>query len=574
MTGRAAAVALVALAALVVPLLPEAGAHASLIAIEPPIDRTPNLNHSPGRFFLTFTEHLDPATSSIAVYNTTADPPRQVDLGSPVITADPPTMTVRVPDDLPAGTYIVRYTAISTEDGHPNTQFVGFAIGDHAAPASSAGVRVDGAAALSKALLYSGFSLVFAAAAFLLWVPGTPRDLASRALVVGATLHLVGTVFLFKAAFDASEVARFSAYLASGDGPGRIYMLRTILGAGAWVVAILGHLRPTRSAPVAVTAILLLAAAGSTRLGHGYAYGYGTAALDFVHLVAASVWVGGLLLFVFLLRSGPDPPAGDLRARGIRFGTIAMTSVLAIVSTGIVLALSIVGLRAWQDPVATLSQPYAIFLAGKVALALVMVVLAGVNRYVMLEAPATQGLAGRLQRAVGRATWGKVRPGLADGSRLGRTVAIEASLGVAILVLAGFLTSVPPPAVAEPVQSLELEAQDAQFKVGLHIEPAPQLNGRSRIELDIQRILSDGSVAPMHEDTCGRTACVTLTIAYPSGTEGARTAVLGPAGWTVDGVLWTQAGPANLTLRISAPAVQDEPPVFEDTLVVAVDVAR
>lgn len=430
------ALALLALLA----MAPAVQGHANLLSVDPPIDQTHHLDGSPTRFLLNFSEEIDASNAAAKLFNTTSM--KAVDTQAAV---DQASLTLAFTQPLAPGTYVLQYNVVSTVDGHPTRETIGFAIGAFAPPPSHLEQVNPTPLSLSKAIMYSGLAIAFAAVAFLLWMPGYEPATARRALLLGATLHFVGLIWLFRTAYLDSQAASLAAYVGSRDGAGPVYLSRAILGGGAWLLASLGNLKPTRTAPFAIAALLLAAAAGSSRLGHASGLGIPTIATDLAHLLAASIWSGGLLLFALLLRRGRADDPDEIQARGIRFGTIALIAVAVLASTGLVLSVSILGADRILPPTTLLSSAYGQFLIGKIAIAVLMVGAAGINRYVLLHPAANHGVAGFAQRSMRIVTRGRLRPGLADGSNLRRSVAIEASLGIAILVLAGFLTSVPTP---------------------------------------------------------------------------------------------------------------------------------
>ena len=186
---------------------------------------------------------------------------------------------------------------------------------------------------------------------------------------------------------------------------------------------------------LSVTGALLAAAA--TLLvpgisGHaGYTSPRGlTLPFDWVHLVAGSVWVGGLIGLLVLWRSFPVAR----RVAGLvvcvpRFSNTAFASVVALVASG-------VGAALIQLP--TLSSlwetSYGQTLLVKIGLLSVAILLAAVN----------------LLRTRPRLAAFEVRPELAPGAAvlLRRLVTGEVFLVVSAVVAAAVLTSLPPPAKA------------------------------------------------------------------------------------------------------------------------------
>jgi copper resistance protein D len=100
---------------------------------------------------------------------------------------------------------------------------------------------------------------------------------------------------------------------------------------------------------------------------------------DILHIIAASTWVGGLLpyaLFLALINRHPFDGSGQA-AREVtrRFANVGLVAVLAIIASGIVNTINLVG--SWH---ALIQTDYGRLLTIKVGLFLVMVVFASINR--------------------------------------------------------------------------------------------------------------------------------------------------------------------------------------------------
>jgi hypothetical protein len=196
-----------------------------------------------------------------------------------------------------------------------------------------------------------------------------------------------------------------------------------------------------------------------------------------------------------------------------------------------------------------------------------MVALAAANRYVFLEPPRTGETvaADGGGRAAGglAATVARLGP---DGTPAGlrRTVAIEACVGVTVLVLAGFLTAISPAVEADHSgpEGIAAFAEGSQFHFHLEVDPAPVAGGRSDLRLSI---LDLGTGEPLANNTCGRDSCVQLTIGPEGDAEGGATYTMEPDGeghWVMPDVLWTFSGPAGAE-------VLAETAVSEDTATLA-----
>jgi uncharacterized protein (DUF305 family)/putative copper export protein len=141
---------------------------------------------------------------------------------------------------------------------------------------------------------------------------------------------------------------------------------------------------------------------------------------DWLHVVAASLWMGGLLGFPLVLlgplRRMPTKARNRLRWRAVRrFSKVATLAVMTLIVTGVYAILlhvpSVEGL---------LGTPYGRALMIKLGLAVFLFAAGGVN--LVLE---------------GRGPFGRI-------------VSVELILAVGIFVATGFLTSLPPTSVASP----------------------------------------------------------------------------------------------------------------------------
>lgn len=560
--GRRAAPAALAAALCALMLLPSAAAHANLGSSDPRAGA--RLDAAPSQVTLTMTESVDPDATTVTVTDSAG---HRVDENDLHIQPGPnPVLTLHLKPDLPAGAYSINWQALSGADGHHTAGTVGFAVGAFTPPgsASQSVNRLDVPAALARALLYAGFSLSFGAAAFLAWLrrSGVSEPLARSAIAWGTGLHLAGTLLLVQVTLLEAGIAW--SHLG-GSATGRILLARLLLGAGACVLALLARARPTRTGPWAAILLLLGAGLGAARLGHGSGDGPATIAIDFLHLLATSTWVGSLVLLLATLwraqRDGTDPAA--LRALGVRYGTLAMACVILLWASGAIVGLAILGPDGVLHPAATLASAYGAFLAAKMGFAALMVLIAAINRYVFLEPPADKGLAGTLQAAARRASGGRVRPLALQGAELRSAVAVEASLGVLVLVLAGFLTSVSPPAAAAPAVPA-LRAQGDTYLVHMAVQPAARVGGSSVLTFTVEEAATGKR---LENNTCGNPSCLQAEVSYAglNGTEVHAVHSLGAA-WGVHDLVWARAGPAKVKLDISSAEVFHDEVAFNVTV--------
>jgi putative copper resistance protein D len=180
------------------------------------------------------------------------------------------------------------------------------------------------------------------------------------------------------------------------------------LALAAVLAAVLCWMSPKRAGRSGWTVAALLAAAFAAALVHsGHAaatsgwLGTFHRAADGLHLIAASAWLGGLLPLALLFaatRRG-DIPLAVARDATLRFSTLGVISVGALLATGIVNGWLLVG-----GIPALVGTDYGRLLLIKLALFVAMVVIAAFNRL---------RLTPRLVRAAGAA----IAPVKGDGLR-------------------------------------------------------------------------------------------------------------------------------------------------------------
>lgn len=538
-----------AVALLAAALAPVASAHAVLAASTPA--QGTRLDTAPLYASATFTEPLDPAGSTLQVLDAND---RQVDLGDVNFThGSRPSMRVSLPGDLPDGPYRIYWKTFSSTDSHVEDGFVGFAVGDFLPPnaVEGDGQTINALGAVGRSLAFLGLSLAFGAALFLVWVPGSqplPRAPALEALLAGAALHLLGMVLLLQSTL--SQTGIHYADLA-GSTVGATLLLRLGLGAGAFVFALLAGFKraPPRGPPVMTIVLLVAAALGSARLGHASLAGLSGIVVDVLHLLAATTWVGGLLVFLWFLldarRNGWTPEV--VRLLGVRFGTAALACVLVLLGAGTAALVSIRGAPDWSQPWSLVDGAWGRFLVAKIGLTVAMVAIAAVNRYAILEPPAGRGLSHVLQRALARWAPG-LRPLDNGAPGLRRLIQVECVLGVATLVLAALLTSVSPPAEAQE-PALEIPGSSALYHGSLTVTPTPVLGGTSTLRVHIE---THGGI-PVVENTCGRTlprSCVNALVAQNGTGERFVFRPLGGGDWESSGVLWPRGGTWEVQVEV------------------------
>lgn len=140
-------------------------------------------------------------------------------------------------------------------------------------------------------------------------------------------------------------------------------------------------------------------------------------AADFLHMLGAGVWIGGLPYFLLALNG--CKAEDDQRRIGRRYSLMSMASVAAIVVGGTIMAIAYLG--SFE---AIYGTAYGVMTSAKVAM-LVMLLALGAANFFAVE---------RLRR----------RDPSAPLLRMKRFVEVELGIGLTVLLTAGSLTSLPP----------------------------------------------------------------------------------------------------------------------------------
>jgi copper transport protein len=253
------------------------------------------------------------------------------------------------------------------------------------------------------------------------------RRRAQRLIVLGGVLLVLGT--LFTAVAQAAAAANVP--LLNGLGQpladlllrGRfatIWWPRLGLEIASLLLIAFGGLEglAAESALATLPAVLLT----SSLTSHGAALAGEAApgiAVDWLHIVGATAWVGGLVSLVIVWpairgRTGE----GGLRTLTARFGRFALVASVVVVLSGVLQASLEVG--SWS---ALIDSTYGQLVLLKVALLMAMLVLAGVNEW-------------RARRSPTR-SWR-------------RGIQAELALGVTVLAVAAVLSGTAPTPSPQP----------------------------------------------------------------------------------------------------------------------------
>jgi copper transport protein len=435
---------------------PAAWAHAALLRTSPQASGT--VNGSPARVTLSYSEVIEPRFAIISV--TDAGGHQQVS-GAPYrLATDATTLAVPV-HHLPAGWYLVYWRVISA-DGHPVRGAFTFAVGPNPGPAPQFVIPSLSETAATPPLVaarWAAFISVMLALGlfFLRTVIARPAVSeaagAARAVSVALSVALAAALvaipvyaamttasFALRSVFDVSAIVPLVRASALGRAFTDLELVVALFAIAAAVSIRLDRL-PGRPRSVAallawigalLAAVAMLAVPGLAGHAAQTSPAALSLALDWVHVAAGSLWLGGLAgLLVFASRL----PAGhrrDVLATVVpRFSRLAMLSVIAVILSGVGSSLQHLPTlpSLWQT-----SYGQAILV--KVALLSVALVLGAIN--FTRTVPRLVAARGRRDAALGDSSAALLR----------RTITGELVLVAGIVAAAMALSSLPPPAKA------------------------------------------------------------------------------------------------------------------------------
>jgi copper transport protein len=414
-----------ALAVLAVPT--KALAHATLL--DPSPEYRERLAAGPAAVVLRFDQAVMAFPDSIAVRSGEG----RVLSNEAASGADARVVLVPV-QSLPRGAYTVRWHVLSS-DGHPISGVYTFGVRVAAPPpteafGASGPTRTEDfvrwAYFLSLALVVGGLGFA------LLVLRGMPPTLAGRlykliGLGIVATLEVGILAFLLRAEGALQLPLGKLMYadltpLANGTRLGTAFMAMTM---GFVLVALLVYFAWLLDRVVFLWPAFVLALGFSSGLslsGHQAAdrgSSWATQVADWIHLSAALLWVGGLVVLAVCVW----PLARELRRDAfLRFSRLATLLIAALLGAGIYL--SFIRLPSVSD---LWTEDYGRVLLVKIALVSVALMWGAFHHFVGRPALVRDDASG----------W---------SARLGRTLVGESSVAMGILLIAAVLVNAKPPA--------------------------------------------------------------------------------------------------------------------------------
>jgi copper transport protein len=348
-----------------------AWAHASLVSSNPPPNA--HMTRAPDEVRLTFNERIEDRFYFIKVFDQKG---AEVSRGKTQLSRDHTTLRVKLPK-LPDGVYTVSYRVISA-DGHPVAASYLVTVGKarEETAAAPSGHPHDGS--LQRIVFYGLYYLTLLALAgwtgLMRLFPDTLsfarknwyRTLSRFFLLICA---LTGVSELYDGV-GGFHFGVWPAFLLETDA-GRLVLLRLLLAAAG--VFLLGK---NRWADLSWTLAILLVEAVS---GHAAAFHPQalTISLDYVHLLAASFWAGGLAVAALHWKRAKQRIFAEFLPV---FSTGAFISLVVLIVSGLVSTVFYL-----PDPSEILASEWGIDLLIKMGLVVLVVIVAAFLRRAMAK---------------------------------------------------------------------------------------------------------------------------------------------------------------------------------------------
>ncbi|MGD9892234.1 MAG: CopD family protein [Dehalococcoidia bacterium] len=572
-----------------------ADAHANLFQSDPPAQSS--VSRAPEQVQLVFTEPVEPRFIEVSVLDRDRN---RVDGGDAQVAPGTDNTVVATLGDVPPGVYTISWQVVSSVDGHTTRGLIPFNVGDPGAvpdplSAEAIGTATSEAASVQRGpagvigrwmMLLSMLALGGLTVAVPLLVgpvgaqlkamangnseAAVAKDLPARmtgALVARVVqccwiaLGLFAAGSLLVLVVDAAAATGTSLIDAIGQPVidllgtrrGVLWLIRSGLAVGYAALLLLFFNRRDRQMKpslwfvpaVLVAGMLLMTSLGSHSAALTSRSTLATA-IDWIHLCATSLWIGGLIFLAVAFFPSLRPLAGPARTRLLaflvpRFSTIALASVGVIIVTGSYQTWRLLG--GWS---AFRELDWGRALLLKLALVVLLLALGAVN--LLLIRPRMAGYAQRMDRAT-RERAASLR------FTFRRVVIAEAVLGAVILLVVGVLTGVSPSETAVagpegPFRPFVLDATSGEGYTG-RLVLSPGRIGNNRFDLSVQR----PNGAPVPPETSAVLRITTLD--QETGTAEAPMEALGGGRFTTTGAYLSTVGLWEIAAVVRQPGADD-----------------
>lgn len=383
MVARAAlrllAVAALAAGAWLAGPAPPALAHAGLTSSDPASGSS--VQKSPTRIVVTFAEDPDPALSLVRLLDADGTTVPGVSAVK-AVPGKPLELQVSLSQALGRGVYTVNWRSVSAVDGHVQNGAFAFGVGVTPAPGSTQAVDLLNASpwmsalgAIGRWLLYAGLAVfVGAASTCLLVFAGRLPAGGARLLRLALLVAVVGFCAMVWAERSLSGAPSLLPLFQTRHGQLLLALGVAIVFCAAAVAAV--DLWPARWSLAVLGATGAAAMLAHIIAGHASAPSSlrpGNIAVQWVHLVAIGVWVGGLAWILLGIRGS----ARSERGAAVRaFSRVATVTLVVMLATGAARGVAEVGSLS-----GLFDTGYGRTLTVKVGFVIVLVALGALNHF-------------------------------------------------------------------------------------------------------------------------------------------------------------------------------------------------
>ncbi|MBI5146130.1 MAG: CopD family protein [Thaumarchaeota archaeon] len=447
---------------IIISSMPFAYAHPAIVSSDPV--QSSSVSAGISQIVIHYSEAIEIEFSAIKIFDSSGN---QIDNKDTKYIGSESTLAVTTPP-LKDGIYTVTSKVLSKIDGHLVDEAFVFGVGDVSVPPPKprditestyfpeAGARLPG-------IIGQVIVLGSAISSVIIWGAMRKKNIIKENLselqkfyqakfssIVGIGLFLVFASNILMLVVQTLRL-QTSASMVLQTSFGSIWIIRmaiTVVLLAVWFL-IENKSNVSNKKQILLLGLSLILISTTTIIGHGAASEQISAIIiDYAHSLIASVWIGGVIFFGFILLPALSKLDGN-KKEIITLLAIPRFSSMIVISLGILVITGPALLWLLEDDVALLSQSsYGVLIMAKIGVASIMAALGGYNQF-------------KIQKSAER----DVKSNTINVHRkLGRSLKTEAVLGIILLGLVALLTnSSLPTSQAQQVQQVTYGFQTSEF---------------------------------------------------------------------------------------------------------------
>ena len=447
---------------IIVSSVPLAYAHPFIVNSDP--GQSSSVSAGINQIVIQYSEAVEIEFSAIKVFDSSGN---QIDSKDTKYIGSESTLAVTIPP-LKDGIYTVTSKVLSKVDGHLVDEAFVFGVGDVAVPPPKprditettyfpeAGARLPG---IVGQVIVLG-SVISSVA---IWGSMRKKNIIKENLselqkfyqakfssVIGIGLFLVFASNILMLVVQTLRL-QTSASAVLQTSFGSVWIVRmaiTVVLLAVWFL-IENKSNVSNKKQILLLGLSLILISTTTIIGHGTASEQLSAIIiDYVHSLIASVWIGGVIFFGFILLPTLSKLDGN-KKEIITLLAIPRFSSMIVISLGVLIITGPTLLWLLEDDITLLSQSsYGFLIMAKIGVASIMAALGGYNQF-------------KIQKSAERDIKSNV---INVHRKLGRSLKTEAVLGVILLGLVALLTnSSLPTSQAQQAQQITYGLQTSGF---------------------------------------------------------------------------------------------------------------